>query len=85
MQQQLIASGQPWQTVPIPVGLYDAVREAYPESRPPFRARPFDVQVIGGIVLYEGRIAEMATGEARRSSPRSPAFCGCSRGTTATS
>ena len=65
VQQQLIASGQPWQTVPIPVGLYDAVREAYPESRPPFRARPFDVQVIGGIVLYEGRIAEMATGEGK--------------------
>ncbi|MDB5296526.1 MAG: secA, partial [Phycisphaerales bacterium] len=65
IQQGLIASGQPWQTVQIPVALYDAVRAAYPESRPPFRARPFDVQMIGGLVLYEGRIAEMATGEGK--------------------
>ena len=36
-----------------------------PESRPPFRARPFDVQLIGGIVLSEGRIAEMKTGEGK--------------------
>jgi preprotein translocase subunit SecA len=27
--------------------------------------RPFDVQVIGGIVLHEGRIAEMKTGEGK--------------------
>ena len=45
--------------------LYDAVRELYPESKPPFRARPFDVQIIGALVLYEGRIAEMKTGEGK--------------------
>ncbi len=28
--------------------------------------RPFDVQLIGGMVLHEGRIAEMKTGEGRR-------------------
>jgi preprotein translocase subunit SecA len=65
VQQTLIAGGMPWQQVPIPVELYDAVRELYPDSRPPFRARPFDVQMIGGIVMYEGRIAEMATGEGK--------------------
>ena len=65
VQQALIGTGAPWQQVPIPVALYDAVRELYPESRPPFRARPFDVQMIGGIVMYEGRIAEMATGEGK--------------------
>ena len=27
--------------------------------------RPFDVQVIGGIVLHEGKIAEMKTGEGK--------------------
>ena len=27
--------------------------------------RPFDVQLIGGMVLYEGKIAEMATGEGK--------------------
>ena len=28
--------------------------------------KPFRVQLIGGIVLHEGRIAEMKTGEAKR-------------------
>ena len=54
-----------WQFVDIPNPIYDAVRALYPESRPPFRARPFDVQLIGGIVLSEGRIAEMKTGEGK--------------------
>jgi len=54
-----------WQFVDIPVELYRAVRELYPESRPPFRARPFDVQIIGAVVLYEGKIAEMKTGEGK--------------------
>ncbi|MCA9283789.1 MAG: hypothetical protein KDA22_01140, partial [Phycisphaerales bacterium] len=54
-----------WQFVDIPVELYEAVRELLPESRPPFRARPFDVQLIGGMVLSEGRIAEMKTGEGK--------------------
>mgnify|MGYP003629715826 FL=1 len=55
----------PYLQVDIPVEMYDAVREAYPESRPPFRARPFDVQLIGGIVLGQGKIAEMKTGEGK--------------------
>jgi preprotein translocase subunit SecA len=55
----------PWQFVDIPAELYEAVRELYPESKPPFRARPFDVQIIGAVVLYEGRIAEMKTGEGK--------------------
>src|SRR5262249_30265151 len=54
-----------WQQVDIPVELYDAVRVLYPESRPPFRARPFDVQLIGGMVLYQGKISEMKTGEGK--------------------
>ncbi|HYE03521.1 MAG TPA: preprotein translocase subunit SecA, partial [Phycisphaerales bacterium] len=54
-----------WQQVDIPVELYEAVRALYPESRPPFRARPFDVQLIGGMVLYQGKIAEMKTGEGK--------------------
>jgi len=56
---------EPWQYVDIPVRLYEAVRVWQDESRPPFRARPFDVQIIGAIVLYEGRIAEMKTGEGK--------------------
>jgi preprotein translocase subunit SecA len=54
-----------WQFVDIPAELYEAVRELYPQSKPPFRARPFDVQIIGAMVLYEGRIAEMKTGEGK--------------------
>jgi preprotein translocase subunit SecA len=54
-----------WRFVEIPVAMYDALRTIVPEDRPPFRARPFDVQLIGGMVLYEGKIAEMATGEGK--------------------
>ncbi len=49
----------------LPVELYEAVREVYPQSKPPFRARPFDVQLIGGMVLGQGKIAEMKTGEGK--------------------
>jgi preprotein translocase subunit SecA len=54
-----------WMFVDLDPALYEAVRELYPESRPPFRARPFDVQIIGGVVLSEGQIAEMRTGEGK--------------------
>jgi preprotein translocase subunit SecA len=65
VQQKMIQTGEPWQRVSIPPRIYEAVRKIYPDSRPPFRARPFDVQLIGGLVLYEGKIAEMATGEGK--------------------
>ena len=65
VQQRMINTGESWQQVPIPTEIYTAVRKLYPESRPPFRARCFDVQLIGGMVMYEGRIAEMATGEGK--------------------
>ncbi|MGB7161185.1 MAG: SEC-C metal-binding domain-containing protein [Tepidisphaeraceae bacterium] len=65
VQRHMIATGESWQQVAIPPEIYAAVRKLYPESRPPFRARPFDVQLIGGLVLYEGKIAEMATGEGK--------------------
>jgi preprotein translocase subunit SecA len=51
--------------VEVPVALYKAVKELYPLSKPPFRCRPFDVQLIGGMVLGEGKIAEMRTGEGK--------------------
>jgi preprotein translocase subunit SecA len=54
-----------WRQGDIPVELYAAIKELYPESRPPFRARPFDVQLIGGMVLCQGKIAEMKTGEGK--------------------
>ncbi len=54
-----------WRFVEIPPELYEAIRAAVPDARPPYRARPFDVQLIGGMVLYDGKIAEMATGEGK--------------------
>ena len=54
-----------WVTMDLPNALYEAVRAVHPMSKPPFRARPFDVQIIGAIVLSEGKIAEMKTGEGK--------------------
>jgi len=66
--EDLLGCSEPvpsWHFVDVPNALYDAVRELYPHSKPPFRARPFDVQIIGGVVLSQGRIAEMKTGEGK--------------------
>ena len=49
--------GQTWDVCGIPI-TWDMV--------------PFDVQLLGAIVLHDGKIAEMATGEARPSSQRCP-------------
>jgi preprotein translocase subunit SecA len=45
---------------------FAAVREA---ARRSVGMRPFDVQVMGAIVLHEGDIAEMKTGEGKTRSP----------------
>src|SRR5882724_9412285 len=47
---------------PILPQAFSAVREA---GRRKLNMRHFDVQIIGGIVLHEGRIAEMKTGEGK--------------------
>ncbi len=44
------------------VEAYAVVREA---ARRTINMRPFDVQILGGIVLHQGKIAEMATGEGK--------------------
>jgi len=36
--------------------------------------RPFDVQVIGGLVLHEGKIAEMKTGEGKTLAATMPVY-----------
>jgi preprotein translocase subunit SecA len=69
-----------WMNVDIPPALYEAVRDIYPESRPPFRARPFDVQLIGGLTLYEGKIAEMKTGEGKTIVAPLACFLACVEG-----
>ncbi len=50
---------------------FAACREA---SRRTNRMRHFDVQLIGGMVLHEGRIAEMATGEGKTLVATLPAY-----------
>lgn len=50
---------------------FAAVREA---SRRTLGLRPFLVQLIGGIVLHQGRIAEMKTGEGKTLTACLPAF-----------
>ena len=56
VQRVMITTGVSWQNINIPPKIYKAIRKLYPESRPPFRTRCFDVQIIGGLVLYEGKI-----------------------------
>jgi preprotein translocase subunit SecA len=63
--RQKISDGTPAHEILLPASFYDEIRELYPEYRPPFRMRPFDVQLIGGMVLHQGKIAEMATGEGK--------------------
>lgn len=60
-----LAAGKPEWEIFMPAKFYAKMRELYPESVKPFRMLPFDVQLIGGLVLHEGAIAEMATGEGK--------------------
>src|SRR5690606_17447524 len=62
---QRLAEGEPHHQILLPASFYAEVRALNPESRFPFRYRPFDVQLIGGTVLHEGKIAEMKTGEGK--------------------
>ncbi len=42
--------------------------------------RPFDVQIMGGIVLHEGRVAEMRTGEGKTLVATAPAYLNALQG-----
>ncbi len=67
-KEEFLGSSEPipgWMRVEIAPEYYEAVRALIPESRPPFRARPFDVQLLGAMVLSQGKIAEMKTGEGK--------------------
>jgi len=50
---------------------FAVVREV---ARQVTKMRPFDVQLIGGIVLHQGKIAEMATGEGKTLVATMPAY-----------
>ncbi|MBI9019240.1 MAG: SEC-C domain-containing protein [Phycisphaerae bacterium] len=61
-----VAAGEDIHKIDISPEFYAFIREKYPvEHRNPYRFRHFDVQMVGGRVLYEGKIAEMATGEGK--------------------
>jgi preprotein translocase subunit SecA len=47
------------------------VREA---ARRALRQRPFDVQILAGLAMHRGRIAELATGEGKTLAAVTPAF-----------
>ncbi|MCK4535152.1 MAG: preprotein translocase subunit SecA, partial [Syntrophobacterales bacterium] len=53
------------------VEAFAVVREV---SRRTLGMRPFDVQIIGGIVLHEGKIAEMKTGEGKTLASTMPIY-----------
>jgi preprotein translocase subunit SecA len=54
--------------------LPEAFAVAREASRRTLGLRPFDVQLIGGIVLHEGKIAEMRTGEGKTLMATLPAY-----------
>ncbi|MFH1625536.1 MAG: preprotein translocase subunit SecA [Pseudomonadota bacterium] len=56
---------------------FAVVREA---SRRVLRERHFDVQLIGGIVLHQGKIAEMKTGEGKTLASTLPAYLNALKG-----
>ncbi len=58
----------------LPASFYKKVRELYPESVRPFRMKNFPVQLIGGIVLHRGSIAEMSTGEGKTLAAACPIY-----------
>ena len=59
-------------------GLDDLLAEAFAVVREASRRttgmRPFDVQILGGVVLHQGRIAEMKTGEGKTLVATLPAY-----------
>ncbi|MFB3924970.1 MAG: preprotein translocase subunit SecA [Syntrophales bacterium] len=54
--------------------LAEAFAVAREASRRTLMMRPFDVQVIGGLVLHEGKIAEMKTGEGKTLAATMPVY-----------
>jgi preprotein translocase subunit SecA len=50
---------------------FAAVREA---ARRSVNMRPFDVQILGGLILHEGKIAEMKTGEGKTLAATMPLY-----------
>jgi preprotein translocase subunit SecA len=54
--------------------LVEAFAVAREAARRTLRMRPFDVQVLGGLILHEGKIAEMKTGEGKTLAAAMPLY-----------
>ena len=54
--------------------LVEAFAVAREAARRTVQMRPFDVQIIGGLVLHEGKIAEMKTGEGKTLAATMPLY-----------
>ncbi|MCH8537810.1 MAG: preprotein translocase subunit SecA [Alkalimonas sp.] len=67
--KQQVSAGATLDDVLVPA--FATVREA---SKRVFKMRHFDVQLIGGIVLHQGKIAEMRTGEGKTLTATLPAY-----------
>ncbi|GHV15602.1 protein translocase subunit SecA [Fibrobacterales bacterium] len=72
--KELLKGGTPDWEIHLSAKFYEEVRELYPESLKPFRMMPFPVQLIGGLILHEGAIAEMATGEGKTLAAACPVY-----------
>jgi preprotein translocase subunit SecA len=62
--------------------LYETFAVAREAGKRALGMRPFDVQVLGGIVLHDGDIAEMKTGEGKTLVATMPMYLNASRSTT---
>jgi len=72
--KELLSNGTFEWEVHLSAEFYAEIRELYPESVKPFRMMPFPVQIIGGLILHEGSIAEMATGEGKTLAAACPVY-----------
>ncbi|MDR2581590.1 MAG: preprotein translocase subunit SecA [Fibromonadaceae bacterium] len=72
--KESLASETPEWEIHLSAEFYAEIREMYPESVKPFRMMPFPVQIVGGLILHEGAIAEMATGEGKTLAAACPVY-----------
>ena len=72
--KELLVNGTLEWEIYLSADFYAEIRELYPESVKPFRMMPFPVQIIGGLILHEGAIAEMATGEGKTLAAACPVY-----------
>ena len=64
--RQQLAEGVAGVAIDVPAAVYVCICGAeHPQSKPPYRMRAHDVQLVGGLVLHEGKIGELRTGEGK--------------------